>query len=149
MKSLVLCLTTSIGGFEIEEKDPKVVYEISLPEEYMASYHWINNIGVSAKKAGDKLNPFHSVIKKFNEDDFVVVKLDIDTSSVEVPLVLQLLEDKDGVYSKIIDQFYFEHHVHLGELENSWLSSMNGTVGESLELFSKLRQKGNPAHYWP
>ena len=34
------------------------------------------------------------------------MKLDIDTSSVEVPLALQLLEDKDGVYSKIIDQFY-------------------------------------------
>ena len=93
-----------IYGFEIKEKDPKVVYEMSLPEEYMASYHWIN-IGVSAKE-GDKLNPLHSVIKKFNEDDFVVVKLDIDTSSVEVPLALQLLEDKDGVYSKIIDQFY-------------------------------------------
>ena len=77
------------------------------------------------------------------------MKLDIDTSSVEVPLALQLLEDKDGVYSKIIDQFYFEHHVHLGELKNSWSRSMNGTVGESLELFSNLRKKGIPAHYWP
>ena len=42
-----------------------------------------------------------------------------------------------------------EHHVHLGELKNSWGRSMNGTVGESLELFSNLRKKGIPAHYWP
>jgi hypothetical protein len=118
-----------------------------LPEDYISSYHWIN-VGVSAKE-GDKLNPLHSIIKKFNEDDFVVVKLDIDTSFIEVPLAHQVLEDKEGVYSKIIDQFYFEHHVHLGELRGNWGSSMNGTVGESLELFSNLRKKGVPAHFWP
>lgn len=136
-----------IYGFEINEKNPKEVYETSLPEDYISSYHWIN-VGVSAKE-GDKLNPLHSIIKKFNEDDFVVVKLDIDTSSIEVPLAHQLLEDKDGIYSKIIDQFYFEHHVHLGELKNAWRWTMNGTVGESLELFSNLRKKGVPAHFWP
>ncbi|KAK1739153.1 hypothetical protein QTG54_010469 [Skeletonema marinoi] len=136
-----------IYGFEITKKDPNVIYNTSLPEEYIPSYHWIN-VGVSSKE-GDKLNPLHSIIKKLNEDDFVVVKLDIDTSSIEVPLARELLEDKDGVYSKIIDQFYFEHHVHLGELAGSWRSSMNGTVGESLELFSNLRKKGIPAHFWP
>jgi len=136
-----------IYGFEITKKDPNVIYKTSLPEEYIPSYHWIN-VGVSSKE-GDKLNPLHSIIKKLNEDDFVVVKLDIDTSSIEVPLARELLEDKDGVYSKIIDQFYFEHHVHLGELAGHWRSSMDGTVGESLELFSNLRKKGIPAHFWP
>jgi len=77
------------------------------------------------------------------------VKLDIDTPSIELPLVLQLLEDKDGVYSKIIDQFYFEHHVHLGELKRNWKRKVNGTVGESLELFTNLRKRGIPAHFWP
>ena len=136
-----------IYGFEITDQDAKKVYETLLPEEYISSYHWIN-VGVSARE-GDKLNPLHSIVKKFDEDDFVVVKLDIDTSSVEVPLVRELLEDKDGVYSKIVDQFYFEHHVHLGELAGAWKSSMNGTVAESLELFSNLRKKGIPAHFWP
>ena len=98
-----------IYGFEITKIDPKNVYEKSLPEEFIPAYHWIN-VGVSAEE-GNKLNPLHSVVKKFNKDDFVVVKLDIDTSSVEVPLMKQLLEDKDGVFSEIVDQFYFEHHV--------------------------------------
>jgi len=136
-----------IYGFEAKGKNPVDVYEQSLPEHYISSYHWIN-VGVSAKE-GDKLNPLHSIIKKFNEDDFVVVKLDIDTPSIELPLVLQLLEDKDGVYSKIIDQFYFEHHVHLGELKRNWKRKVNGTVGESLELFTNLRKRGIPAHFWP
>eukprot|EP00985_Skeletonema_marinoi_P005110 scaffold2201_cov162-Skeletonema_marinoi.AAC.2 len=82
-------------GTAITKKDPNVIYNTSLPEEYIPSYHWIN-VGVSSKE-GDKLNPLHSIIKKLNEDDFVVVKLDIDTSSIEVPLARELLEDKDGV----------------------------------------------------
>lgn len=138
-----------IYAFEITKQDPNMVYETLLPEKYISAYHWIN-VGVSAR-VGDKLNPLQSIVRKLNEDDFVVVKLDIDTSSIEFPLALELLEDKDGVYSKIIDQFYFEHHVHLGEmaLAKRWYRSMNGTVGESLELFSNLRKKGIPAHYWP
>ncbi len=123
------------------------MYEL-LPREYINSYHWIN-VGVSAEE-GNKLNPLESIIKTLDEDDFVVVKLDIDTPSVELPLVRQLLQDKDGIYSKIIDQFYFEHHVHLGGLKNTWgREGMFGTVKDSLELFSKLTAKSIPAHYWP
>ncbi len=123
------------------------VYTTLLPEEYISSYHWIN-AGVS-KTEGDRLNPLHSIIKKLHEDDFVVLKLDIDSPSIELPLARELLEDKDGLYSKIVDQFYFEHHVHLGELAGDWRSSMKGTVSESLELFSNLRKRGIPAHFWP
>lgn len=99
----------------------------------------------------NKLNPLHSILKKFNKDDFVVVKLAIDTAAVELPLLRQLLQDKDGIYSKTIDQFYFEHHYHLGELAPYWASGQpnmcNGTVAESLEMFSNLRENGIPAHY--
>jgi len=118
-----------------------------LPKEYMASYHWIN-VGVNHTQ-GNKLNPLNSILEKFEVDDFIVVKLDIDTSFIEVPLAHQLLEDKDGLYSGRIDQFYFEHHVHLGELRPSWGESMNGSIKDSFELFHGLRQKGIPAHFWP
>lgn len=136
-----------IYGFEITFTEPKKVFEDLLPEKYMASYHWIN-VGVNPER-GHKMNPLYSILERFNEDDFVVVKLDVDTSSVEVPLARQLLEDKGGVYSKLVDQFYFEHHVHLGDLAPNWLQSMNGTVEDSLDLFYGLREKGIPAHYWP
>ena len=65
------------------------------------------------------------------------------------PLAHQLLDDKDGVYHKLVDQFYFEHHVHLGERAPWWGGSMKGTVQESLDLFGGLREKGIPAHFWP
>ena len=135
-----------IYAFEVTPTDPGYVYE-RLPENYIPAYHWIN-VGVSKEK-GHKLNPLHSLLKTFDEDDLVLVKLDVDTSSIEVPLAKQLLEDEDGIYSKIVDQFYFEHHVHLGELAPIWRSSMAGSIKDSFDLFHSLRKKGIPAHFWP
>jgi hypothetical protein len=136
-----------IYGFEMKFVQPQDVYGKMIPEEYMESYHWIN-IGVEHDE-NSKFNPLKSILRKFNEDDLIIVKLDIDTNSIELPLAQQLLEDKDGIYVKLIDQFYFEHHVHLQELRPYWRSSMSGTIKDSLELFHGLRKKGIPAHFWP
>ena len=78
-----------------------------LPEKYVASYHWIN-VGVSAGPKS-KLNPLHSILGQFDEDDFIVVKLDVDTHAVEWPLCKQLLQGEE--FNNKVDQFYFEHHV--------------------------------------
>ena len=135
-----------IYAFEVTPTEPDHVYQI-LPEKYIPSYHWIN-VGVSKEK-GHKINPLHSLLKTFDEDDLVLVKLDIDTPSIEVPLAKQILEDEDGIYSKIVDQFYFEHHVHLGDLAPFWNETMIGSIKDSFELFHGLRKKGIPAHFWP
>lgn len=95
---------------------------------------------------GSKLNPLYSILSEYDEDDFIVIKLDVDTASVELPLVEQMLQD-DAISSKI-DHLYFEHHVFLGELANSWARSMQGTTKESLELFQNLRKKGIVSHFW-
>jgi len=138
-----------IYGFEVTFTDPNEVYKDLLPEKYLPQYHWIN-VGVNHAE-GHKLNPLHSILSTFDEDDFIVVKLDIDTAWIEVPLANQLLEGgKDGsLYHRLIDQFYFEHHVHLGELARYWQGSMKGSIKDSLDLFYGLREKGIPAHFWP
>lgn len=140
-----------IFAFEITYTEPKEVFGKLLPDKYFASYHWINT-GVSSGD-GDKLNPLQSVLQKFSEDDLIIVKLDIDTASIELPLVKQLLEGgPGGIYHQIVDQFYFEHHVHLGEIAKWWSATgdgMEGTIKESLEMFHGLRKNGIPAHYWP
>lgn len=136
-----------VYAFEMKKEDPENVFGNLLPEEYFPSYHWIN-VGVTAEE-GHKLNPLHSILKTFDEQDFIVLKLDIDTSSIEMPLVRQLLEDKDSLYGKLIDQFYFEHHVHLGDLARAWGGTMNGTIQDSFNLFQGLRKKGIPSHFWP
>jgi hypothetical protein len=105
-----------IYGFEITFTNPKKVYEDLLPAKYLHNFHWIN-VGVNHEE-GHKLNPLHSILSRFDENDFIVVKLNIDTARVELPLACQLLEGgKDGLYQKLIDQFYFEHHANLGGIE--------------------------------
>lgn len=133
-----------IYAFEVSEKKPKDVYN-KVPKELMASYHWIN-IGVDADPES-KYNPLVSILQSFNRDDFVVVKLDIDTPHIEIPLAYQVMNDP-RLYN-LIDQFYFEHHVHLAELAANWKTQMNNTIEASLELFNGIRKKGVAAHFWP
>ncbi len=132
-----------IYAFELKPTEPAEVYK-NLPPHFMSAYHWIN-VGVSVEP-GNVLNPFTTIKQNFNEDDLIIVKLDIDTPHLEMALVQQLLDDDE--LSGLIDQFYFEHHVGLKELERQWGSQIRGTVKDSLELFYKLRQKGVPAHFW-
>ncbi len=101
--------------------------------------------GVSAG-TNDKLNPLRSIISKFDEDDLIIVKLDIDAAQIELPLAIQLLRD-DSI-NKLVDHFYFEHHVHMNEIASDWGDFMNGTIQESFELMNGLRKKGVAAHFW-
>jgi len=108
-----------IYAFEMTPFNPKDVFEKLLPEKYFPAYHWIN-VGVNHTE-GHRLNPLHSILESFDEDDLIIVKLDIDTPFIELPLAYQLLNGgKDGIYHTLVDQFYFEHHVHLGELAKNW-----------------------------
>jgi hypothetical protein len=131
-----------IYAYEVTPTNPKKVFS-AVPRTFLPAYHWIN-VGVSTVP-GSPLNPFTTLLDKYNEDDLVIVKLDIDTPTLELPLALQLLKDKR--FGKLVDQFYFEHHVHLAELAIEW-GGMEGSVKDSLDLFHRLREKGIPAHFW-
>lgn len=132
-----------IYAFEIKKKDPAEVFQL-LPSNLLSAYHWIN-VGVSSEP-DHPLNPFTILKQKFNKDDLIIVKLDIDTPSVEMPLVRQLLGDDELI--ELVDQFYFEHHVKLAEMKPYWGEQVEGTVQDSLDLFHTLRQKGVAAHFW-
>ena len=99
----------------------------------------------------NKLNPLYSIVEKFEEDDFIVVKLDIDTDSIEVPLANQLLEDER--LHKLVDHFYFEHHIHMAEMKEWWGKHNHwrnaGSLKDTFELMNGLRKKGVPSHFWP
>jgi hypothetical protein len=133
-----------IYAFEVTKIAPEKVYE-KLPSHFRAAYHWIN-LPVSPEPDG-ALNPLKLLLDNFNVDDFIVIKLDIDTPSVEMPLVRQLLEDPR--YARLVDHFYFEHHVYLKELLRNWGKAVKGSVAMSMKLFQDLRKKGIAAHYWP
>jgi hypothetical protein len=133
-----------IYAYEVNPKYPSKVFE-AIPDELLSSWHWIN-VGVDARKCA-KMNPFTMLADSFTPEDFIVVKIDIDTPVVEAALVEQLREDP--ALLQLVDQFYFEHHVHQLELSIPWAATMEGSVGGSLELMQDLRRKGIATHYWP
>ena len=95
------------------------------------------------------MNPLHSILKKFDEDDLIIVKLDIDTPSVELPLARQLMDGGDNkTYHKLVDHFYFEHHIHMHEMATYWRNGVSGTINDSLDIFITLREMGIASHSW-
>uniref|UniRef100_A0A7S2YT41 Uncharacterized protein n=1 Tax=Entomoneis paludosa TaxID=265537 RepID=A0A7S2YT41_9STRA len=131
-----------IYAYEIKHFDPQEVYQL-VPRHLQPAYHWIN-AGVSIEE-GHALNPFTMLEQEYNEDDLVIVKLDIDTASLEVPLAHQLLNSPK--LWNLVDQFYFEHHVRQEE-NRFWAKSWGGSIKDTLDLFFGLRKRGVPAHFW-
>ena len=116
----------------------------ALPVAYRSSYHWMN-VGVDPDPQHQH-NPWNLLLNYFNEDDFVVVKLDIDTPHIEHDLADQLLANPRLL--NMIDQFYFEHHVNQHELYGHWGATAE-SVEASFQYFSALRKAGVAAHFWP
>jgi len=135
-----------IYAFEATPQDHNEVYQRVL-NDLVPAYHWMN-IPVQSNKSS-YLNPLRMILHEFEEDDLVLVKVDIDTPDLELNLVNQLFSqenDEGQRLSRLIDHFYFEHHVAAEEM---WMwDSANGTVKESLILFQSLRKNGISSHYW-
>lgn len=132
-----------IYAYEVKQVSTNLVYS-SIPEHMRNPLHWMNE-GVSADLR-KKNNPWSMLKENFDKDDFVVVKLDVDKMIVELPLVHQLLQDKE--VQEIVDIFYFEHHVEMDEMAKFWGGSMKRSINYSLQLFERLREAGVAAHYW-
>eukprot|EP00548_Thalassiothrix_antarctica_P001602 CAMPEP_0194133230 /NCGR_PEP_ID=MMETSP0152-20130528/3487_1 /TAXON_ID=1049557 /ORGANISM="Thalassiothrix antarctica, Strain L6-D1" /LENGTH=364 /DNA_ID=CAMNT_0038828505 /DNA_START=81 /DNA_END=1175 /DNA_ORIENTATION=+ len=130
-----------IYAYEIQEWDVERVYK-TIPDHMRQPMHWINT-GVSTEP-GHMFNPWTTVLENYKPEDFVVVKLDIDTPSVELQLVQQLLDDPR--LHELVDVFYFEHHVQMDEMEKFWI--MDGSMSLSLTYFRALRNVGIASHYW-
>mmetsp|Transcript_29212 Transcript_29212/g.44164 ORF Transcript_29212/g.44164 Transcript_29212/m.44164 type:complete len:391 (-) Transcript_29212:111-1283(-) len=136
-----------IYAYEIRQWDTERVYN-TIPSHMQGPLHWIN-AGVTGE-AGHMNNPFTMLKENFDSDDFIVVKLDIDTPSVERPLFQQMLTDPE--LHEIVDVFYFEHHVMIDEMQPFWgahgAGATIGTISESIDVFHWLRKQGVAAHYW-
>jgi len=105
-----------------------------------------NGVPVTAEP-GHEHNVVERVYKMCGKDDFCAFKLDIDTPSVELPLVQQLLAQPEKT-SVALDEFFFEHHVYGTMQHHGWGTNVNGTFADSIDIFTKLRQMGVRSHSW-
>ena len=106
------------------------------------------NVPVDARE-GARHNPWRTLRAMTTPEDFVVVKIDIDNSTVEEPLVAQLLADR--ALAARVDEIYYEHHVRNTPMWRCcWKQNTvtNHMLADSYEVFSRLRELGIRAHSW-
>jgi hypothetical protein len=91
-------------------------------------------------------NPIRLLKASARPEDYVVIKLDIDTSWLEVGLIKQLLGDPDAF--RLVDELFFEHHTLGNPMVHFWRGSAQQDITDSYSLFTELRTKGIRAHSW-
>ena len=91
-------------------------------------------------------NSFLQMLKaEVTHDDFVVVKLDIDTPAIEHTIIGALTQRPD--LASLIDELFFEYHFYFDGLDFGW-GGVNGDVDTALATMHRLRELGIRAHFW-
>ncbi|CAF2528213.1 unnamed protein product [Rotaria sp. Silwood2] len=130
-----------IVAYEYAPLDAKAAWN-QLPDDVFPVYTLIN-VGCAAT---GKFNPWVMLKAIARPHDHVVIKLDIDTPAIEIPLINQLLNDS-SIHS-LVDELFFEHHINVKAMQAYW-GRPPGTLKDSYVLFTKLRQLGIRMHSWP
>ena len=109
--------------------------------------HYVNMPVVTAP--GDRNNPLSAIALVARPQDYVVFKLDVDNSAVELALTEQLISNVTLL--ALVDEFFFEDHVDVREMHTFWSEFIGSgrTLRDSYELFGRLRAAGVRAHSYP
>ena len=78
-----------IYAYEVSQASAELVYQ-QVPPQFRSAFHWIN-VGVSADPQHIH-NPLKLLTDNFNADDFIVVKLDIDSHGFDKSLERSLAD---------------------------------------------------------
>ena len=130
-----------IIAFEATEYKPQAYWN-QIPNDVMGLLTFINR-GVETT---GKFNPWNILKSIAKVDDYVIIKLDIDTPTLENELINQVLNDIS--ISSLIDEMFFEMHVTVNEMLPFW-GRAGGELKDSYVLFRKLREAGIRMHSWP
>ena len=130
-----------IIAFEYSEYAPKTYWR-QIPDDLMGKLTFIN---VGVEETG-KFNPWHALRTIAQKQDYVIVKLDIDTRPLEMGLINQILNTTE--ISSLIDEMFFEMHINVDEMKRFW-GSPGGSLKDTYVLFNRLRQMGIRMHSWP
>ena len=132
-----------IIAFERGELSARTAWE-QIPADLMTVYTLIN---VAVESTG-KFNPLSMLQTLAKPEDYVLFKLDIDSFDLEKILIEQIIAN-ETLYS-LIDEFFFEMHVSVPEMEPYWSFTIGPAhLNDTYVLFRKIRQLGIRMHSWP
>ena len=86
--------------------------------------------------------------------DFVVVKIDIDSPTLELELVRRIAQSDE--LSALVDELFFEYHIRVEDATPACFARKAGfetheatdTVDQALALMQLLRTRGVRSHFW-
>ena len=130
-----------IIAFEASKYEPKSYWD-QIPDDVIGKLTFINT-GV---EVNGKLNPWNILKTIAKPEDYVIIKLDIDTPPLEMALCNQILNDTS--ISSLIDEMFFEMHVTINEMKRFW-GAPSGELKDTYILFRKMRELGIRMHSWP
>jgi hypothetical protein len=160
----------ALYGWEQTLLEPSAFWK-RVPSSVLPYYHFFNTpirssagggeghrMGRNSGRAGLEQSSAMQIIQHVARvEDFVSFKLDIDTPSVELPIILQLLQSEHRSVTMLIDELFFELHFRCEFLMHcGWGESIprqqEGLLLDRfhvLQVFQQLREMGIRAHFWP
>jgi hypothetical protein len=130
-----------IIAFESEQYSPKSFWN-QIPDDLIGLFTFMN---VDIGKTG-KFNPWNMLKSIAKPNDYVIIKLDIDTPVLENEIIQQTLNDTS--ISSLVDEIFYEMHVRINEMIPYW-GVQPGELKDSYKLFTKVRHVGIRMHSWP
>lgn len=125
---------------EVAQLDPNYA-QTQLPPELVGIYNLINT--PLTMDDGDKLNTVDIIKRISKPGDFFVLKVDIDSAPIEMPLIQSLLDDDPakGGASGNIDELMFEHRklssflCHPLSCQTDYTSCSHVSLSLSIDVF--------------
>lgn len=137
-----------IFAWEAGTIPPSRIFSSSMPESVYDAISYYN-VPLNAT-VGHVRNPLRTLQAVARSEDFVVLKIDFDTPSIEHALIDQILASPK--LTSLVDELYFEQHVYDSPLNfYRWATKVRpdqAHLSDSYELFTRLRHAGIRAHSW-
>jgi hypothetical protein len=128
-------------AFEASQYTPRKYWN-QIPHDIIGKLTFINT-GVETT---GRFNPWNILQSIAKVEDYVIIKLDIDTPTLENELINQVL--KNSSISSLIDEMFFEMHITVNEMRGYW-GNPPGELKDTYIVFRKLRELGIRMHSWP
>ena len=148
-----MCIRDRIWAWEFKAYDPTLWWN-QVPLEVRAKLHFYNTRVDGGWKSD--ASALRTIVATANPEDFVVVKVDIDTShSTELDIVRAIADNP--VLTRLVDEVYFEYHFLADNLTIGWQTQnwnqseihyTTDTVDDALGLMQRLRRRGVRSHFW-
>lgn len=129
--------------------EPEPHFSATVPKAYISQYN-ITFLQIYAEvNTGSEVDMIQLLPKYINENDFVVLKFDVDPNrysmgpTMEWGFLFSIMQHP--VVAKLIDETYIELHFHFPALQWSHYHSN----WEALDAIRYLRNNGAIVHAWP